>query len=641
MGNYQEKLRVMEKYGESMAEGLGFNFYFPDEISQKQLNNAKAKFASGLDKNTVLGFYDTTVMGSGKNGYIFTDEKMYYLETLEKPKKFWYEDIVSVDIYNYQRKKDYNRSLEITLNDGTVLEMTGTLINKTPVQEFLNEIVKLDKKVEANNGQNFYPENENLDAGTIAGMTYGNRDVTNKLYDEERFNARQGHGFAAERANNLYDKLQGHDAEILGDDNVLNGADRIVDGIEIQSKYCKTGSRCVNECFTDGGKGAFRYYTQDGKPMQIEVPSDKYEAAVLALEEKIRRGQISGVSDPNEAKNIVRKGHFTYEQARNIAKAGTVESITYDAVNGAVIAASTFGVTAALSFATNIWNGEDIDVALRQAATAGIKVGSTAFITTILTGQLSKSGLNGALVGTTDTIIAIMGPKASAVLVNAFRSGKNIYGAAAMKSASKLLRGNVITAGISMVVLSSVDIANIFSGRISGKQLFKNLTTTASGIAGGSAGWVGGAAGGAAIGSVIPVIGTATGAIIGGIIGSVGGGMAAGKASDVVMGSFIEDDAEEMVHIIQKRFEQLAKDYLLNGKEAEKVADRLKEELSGKILKDMFASSDRNKFADDLLRPLMDEMVSKRKYIKLPTDTQMVNEIRNILEETYDVAGIS
>ena len=46
----------------------------------------------------------------------------------------------------------------------------------------------------------------------------------------------------------------------------------------------------------------------DGKPMKIEVPSDKYDEAVRAMEEKIKNGQVKGVSDPNEAKNIVKKG---------------------------------------------------------------------------------------------------------------------------------------------------------------------------------------------------------------------------------------------------------------------------------------------------------------------------------------------
>lgn len=205
-----------------------------------------------------------------------------------------------------------------------------------------------------------------------------------------------------------------------------------------------------------------------------------------------------------------------------------------------------------------------------------------------------------------------------------------------MKNASKLLRGNIITAGVSMIVLSSVDVANIFNGKISGKQLFKNLTNTAGSIAGGTAGWAGGAATGATIGSAIPGIGTAVGATVGGIIGSIGGGVAASKVTDTVVGSFIEDDAEEMIRIIQKEFQKLSSEYLLNKVEAEKVVDRLQDKLNGKILKEMFASSDRQAFARDLLKPLIEKVVLKRKYINLPPDAQMIDKIRDVLEEISD-----
>lgn len=100
--------------------------------------------------------------------------------------------------------------------------------------------------------------------------------------------------------------------------------------------------------------------------MQIEIPSDKYESAVKAMENRIRKGEVPNVSNPEEAKNIVRQGKFFYEQVKNIAKAGTVESITYDAVNGTIIAAGSFGITSALSFATSIWNGEDMEIALKM-----------------------------------------------------------------------------------------------------------------------------------------------------------------------------------------------------------------------------------------------------------------------------------
>ncbi len=203
-----------------------------------------------------------------------------------------------------------------------------------------------------------------------------------------------------------------------------------------------------------------------------------------------------------------------------------------------------------MTFATSIWSGENFDIALKNTAFSGIKVGGTAFITSILASQLSKAGLNSALVGSSEVIVSIMGPKASAMLVNAFRSGSNIYGAAAMKSAAKLLRGNVITAGVTVVVLSPFDIANIFRGRISGKQLFKNLANTTSTVAGGTAGWIGGAAIGSAI---FP-----------------GVGAVANKAIDNVLGAFIEDDANEMVNIIEKQFGKLAVDYLLNQKRLKK-----------------------------------------------------------------------
>ena len=189
--------------------------------------------------------------------------------------------------------------------------------------------------------------------------------------------------------------------------------------------------------------------------MQIEVPSDKYESAIQAMQERIRRGEVPGVSDPNEAQQIVRKGHFTYEQAKNIAKAGTVESLTYDAANGMIIASSAFGVTAVLTFATSVWNGDTPEIALKNAAYSGLKVGGISFVTAIFAGQLSKAGLNSLLVGSSEAVVRVMGPKTSALLVNAFRQGKNIYGAAAMKSASKLLRGNIITGSASVVILSA------------------------------------------------------------------------------------------------------------------------------------------------------------------------------------------
>ncbi|MBD5550815.1 MAG: hypothetical protein HDQ96_06495 [Lachnospiraceae bacterium] len=619
-----QKIELMRKYADKIKTA-SFPFHIKGDIPSKKIDHAMQTFANNVDRTSIIGMYDTTVFNSGKQGYIFTDTKVYYLTVLEKPKKLWYDDILSVEVIQ-SGKKDCDNKLKFILYDGTVIEWIDSLINKTPLCNFFREMMAVNDTPDADS-MSLSPYDEKKFEGAVAGgIASGTYGQVNKSYDEEKFHAQQGHGFAAERANNLYDKLTGHDAKIVGDDNIKNGADRIVDGVMIQSKYCQSGRACINECFDKNGN--FRYVV-DGKPMQIEVPSDKFDAAVQAMEEKIREGKVPGVTDPNEAKNIVRKGHFTYQQAKNIAKAGTVESLTYDAVNGMVIASSAFGVTAVITLATNLWNGEDFDKSLKLATYSGLKVGGTAFVTTILASQLSKAGLNSALVGSSEAIVAFMGPKASAVLINAFRNGSNIYGAAAMKSAAKLLRGNAITAGITVVVLSTFDIANIFRGRISGKQLFKNFTNTASTVAGGTGGWLGGAA----IGStILPGIGT----VIGGLVGSIAAGAVVGKASDTVLGCFIEDDADEMVAVIQKEFEILAQEYLLNQKEAEKSVDRLGEELDGKILKDMFASKDRRAYARNLLVPIIESETKKRKHIAAISDEQMVRSLKEVLENISD-----
>ena len=626
MNIHEKKVELFNEYCFQLLD-MSSGETHADDLTSKQWNNAKKMFASNAERETVIGFLDTTVTGSGKNGYLFTDEKVYYLETFEKPKKLWYDEIKSVTVTDMRKKKDSSRTLLIELKDGTHITWTSIFLNKSPLCAFLQKLIELESLPQGGTASLHYKEDRKPGA-EAAGIGVGNYGNVNKLYEEEKFHSRQGHGFAAERANHLYDKMTGHDAKIVGDDNAKNGADRIVDGIYIQSKYCATGARCINECFADDGKGMFRYMA-DGKPMEIEVPSDQkiYDDAVKMMEEKIKNGQVPGVTDPSEAKNLVRKGHFTYEQAKNIAKAGTVESLKYDAANGAIIAASAFGITAIITFATSVWGGEDFDVCLKNAAYAGIKVGGTAFITSVLSSQLSKAGLNSALVGSSEAVVRLMGPKASAVLINAFRNGaKPIYGAAAMKSAAKLLRGNAITAGITVVILSSVDITNIFRGRISGKQLMKNLANTTGTVAGGTAGWMAGAAAGSAI---LPGAGT----VIGGLVGSLVSGGVAGKVTSKVANAVAEDDANEMVNIIQEQFESIANEYLLNQKEAEKCVDRLSEKLTGKVLKDMFACDDRASFARDLIVPIVEKRVSQRELIKLPSNEQMIDSLRDILEE--------
>ena len=209
---------------------------------------------------------------------------------------------------------------------------------------------------------------------------------------------------------------------------------------------------------------------------------------------------------------------------------------------------------------------------------------------------MTKAGVHSALRPVSDAIIDMIGSKGSAVLVNAFRESGSIYGAAAMKSASKLLRGNVVTGLATVLVMSAGDIFDIFRGRISFGQLFKNLLNTSANVAGGVGGW------------------------------------AAGKASQKVTDKIIEDDAKEMIRILNTEFKYVAVDFLITESESKQI---LKLITSSK-LKDMYASNNRPKFARELLESCAESVVRKRKKISLPSTQDYVRGLRNVLEKVAD-----
>lgn len=491
------------------------------------------------------------------------------------------------------------------------------------------------------------------------GAVFGNATTANRLPGEESFfnNPNGGHGNAAEAANIQAAAqkgiLNGDTIKHTGDDidpntgrRFRNGADYTItskDGIvtEIQSKYYNTPSATLSSCFDDA-TGLFKFYSKTGVPMAIEVPADQYDRVVLLMQDKISKKLVPGVTDPADAEKIIRKGTITFKQAVNIAKAGNIDSLKYDAKNSCVSAASAFGVSSVVTFATSVWSGDSIDIALQKSLYAGIKVGGNAFVTSILASQLSKAGLNSLLVPGSNAIIHAIGPKASAVIINATRIGaKPIYGAAAMKSAAKLLRSNTITATISLVVFTVPDIVDIFRGRISGKQLVKNLAETAGGIGGGIAGAAAGAAGGAALGSVIPIVGTTVGGTIGAIVGALGGGVGASAGVGAIADLIAEDDADEMLDIITIEFQNLAEEYLLNNEEANQVSEILQQQLDANTLKNMFSAKNHHSYARNMVERHVKTVIEKREPIAIPTDEELADTMIDVLEDIYDESELS
>ncbi|WP_156298877.1 hypothetical protein [Streptobacillus canis] len=556
----------------------------------------------------------------------------------------------ALDLLYMNDVKYYNNSLltDVIKNEFGALEiyidykLKYVINSKKDREKMIDDLIKVYCKF--GNRQNYRKFDLNIekeDLRNVESIIFGNISNASTIYGMDKFNTPRGHGFAAEQANHLYDKINnfdffgGNEVQLVGEDIdpetnriIKNGADRIVNGVNIQTKYCKTGSECISECFSDG---KFRYIANDGSIMKIEVPSDKYDDAIFAMEERIKKGQIPNVTDPKEAKNIIKKGSITYQQAKNIAKAGTIDSIKFDATNGAIISTTVFGISATVEFARSIWAGNDLKTSLQISALTGIRVGGVTFITSVLSAQLARAGLNSALVSSSEAVVATIGPKGAALISNAFRTGSNIYGVAAMKSAAKMLRSNTITGAVSVVILSAGDFYRIFSGKISGKQLFKNLINNTSSVGGGILGYLGGAA-------VVGAAGIASGGItiVGGLIGTAVGSFISGKVSKKITDYIIEDDVVMLVEIIQKELEKLSDEYLINKIEFEKIVNRLSEVLTQAFLYEMYKSKRKEVFARTILIDIIEDEIMKRKKIYNISEEDYIQELRYILENTIE-----
>ena len=201
--------------------------------------------------------------------------------------------------------------------------------------------------------------------------------------------------------NAFHDYIAGHDVELSGRDYSLYGADRTVDGIQIQTKYCATPKASIEAGFPNSKSGNYAYWdTKTGKPQLLEVPSDQYDKCVALMREKIKEGKVvdangNKVTNPDEATNIVKKGKYTYQQAKNVTKAGNIDSLKFDFETGIITACSAFGISFAINFCMALLsrdkNGLSLEEALKLSYLEGLKSGTISMSSHIATSQVLKT----------------------------------------------------------------------------------------------------------------------------------------------------------------------------------------------------------------------------------------------------------
>lgn len=142
----------------------------------------------------------------------------------------------------------------------------------------------------------------------------------------------------------------------------------------LKSKYNSSGERCVDACLNYGG---LRYTNEDGSPIKIEIPCDRYEEAISDFEDRIKEGLTETIMNPKE---ILVRGNITYNQAKSIAIEGKVRGLDFFEIDGSVECDHILGISGSVEYALAIWNGSTKEEALLKAVVRSIKIYGEDFI---------------------------------------------------------------------------------------------------------------------------------------------------------------------------------------------------------------------------------------------------------------------
>lgn len=464
-----------------------------------------------------------------------------------------------------------NESYIINVNsqiNKKVCDCCNTICNKLIVNEFGKFCSNLCLEVEIgfiDNDKVKQNSNKIIDSA-ILGVA--SRKVGALYNKQEYFNNKAKptkHGYAAEVVNTDIDKISFKNASVVGKDNAKNGPDRIVNNVEIQTKYYDSANKSIDAGF-DSKTKSYKYINSDGKPMPLEVPKDQYEDAVRHMAKKIEEGKVLGYKNPKRATELVKSGGVTYNQAKNITKSMTIESLVYDGYEGVLIGLESMSIGGTIAFFTAIWNGKSFE----EAFESGVITGGRAFA-----------------IGTSSSIVSTQFAK--------MKVGQDIKNNIIKKygkdNMTKIVSNS--NAALSFIFLTYKDFYDFFNNSISTTQLFKNLT-----VAGSSA----------ATGFMVGMgIGSIPGAVVGGVVGSL-----VGMTTKSTLDHFLEDDIVKLKKIFEFQFENHAREYMLLKDDILYINKKLSEIDMNNVFRQMYKSDNKYQYVSILLKPYIIKCYEKR-----------------------------
>lgn len=180
----ERKKELLNKYAPDII--TGFHYYTGNNIPKRALKNAKETFARGVEEREILGFYDTTLMGTGKNGYILTDQKIYFMDSFGRPHKYFYDDME----YTYLKEDpldDRKSILYINFYDKKVIKINTRLLYKKPLKAYIDSMIAISNRSEWANDRRDIPETTYFEIPFYSHYCANVLDTFNSLFNEGKF----------------------------------------------------------------------------------------------------------------------------------------------------------------------------------------------------------------------------------------------------------------------------------------------------------------------------------------------------------------------------------------------------------------------------------------------------------------------
>ena len=131
-------IAVIDKYDIALGNSDFYKRHYAPNIPDKIMKKLIKRFDSRIPANSIVAYIDTTLIGSGRTGYVFTSDGLYN-HFVEKPVYIQYSEIKKMEYV------DDGLNIYINDSDDSYIRLIEGLNMKT-LQTVINQMIEIDKE---------------------------------------------------------------------------------------------------------------------------------------------------------------------------------------------------------------------------------------------------------------------------------------------------------------------------------------------------------------------------------------------------------------------------------------------------------------------------------------------------------------